>query len=1043
MKKKNLITNFIVVARLAILPLWLTAFVTFSAVAHKGNGQGILDRVITLNMKNAEIKSVLNEIKKKTEISFVYSPTSIGTTKKVSIIAIDRKLGEVLTEILKPNNIGFKVMDGQVVLYSLNLSEKKFSPITGVVTNNKGEPVDGATVTIKGKKTSVVTNKDGQFTIDANAGDILIITSVGYENFQLQVNTEQNYSVKLTIAENIMEQVVIGSRASSRSRYQTPTPVDVIPVSQIANEVGQVDLNQIITFVAPSFQSARQTVADGTDHQDPAQLRGLGPDQVLVLINGKRRHQSALVNANGTVNRGTVGTDLSTIPANAIERIEILRDGAAAQYGSDAIAGVVNIVLKKKVNYLDANVSYGAFSSKYPKNFAQYKLTNNAADPNVKVNDGGTIQASVNYGFNIGKGLLNLTGEYTSRGETNRTGTYTGRLYANVSGNNRDDSIMAARGLNRNSFDMRIGNSQMKTAALMYNFDMPFKDGKTHFYSFGGTSKKSGNAAGFFRYPTSISGTGGSALFASTVFNIYPNGFLPLIETDIKDLSFALGIKTSLGKWNLDLSNTYGQNKFDFDVTNSISYSQAVTTTTPQTTFDAGGLKFNQNTINLDVNRKINLLEGLNIALGSEFRTEAFDIRSGELASYNDYNGSAAPPAGSQVFAGFLNTIGGKQSRTSIALYSDNELDITSKWLLTAAIRFENYSDFGSTLNYKFSTRYKVSDNFNLRASTSSGFRAPSMQQRFYTKTNTVFVSSGGGLVPVEAGTFPNNSVPAQILGIPALKQETSNSMSVGFTAKPFKGFEVTVDAYKINIDDRIVLTNNFGAGGNATIAAQLAAAGAGAANFFTNAVDTKAKGLESVLSYTTNFGKNQSLKVILAGTFIKNEVVKDANGKAVIKASPTLVSTNQVGSYFNREDQSRIEVANPQSKISATVNYKVGKFSTMLRFVNFGKVVYIDPTIDPANPAAFPINAFTGQKETLDQTFSAKTVTDLSLSYQVTKAAQLTLGANNLFDVKQDIHTHSGNMSTGRFVYSRRVQQMGFNGAYYFVRVRVGLATN
>ena len=937
-----------------------------------------------------------------------------------------------------------------IVLCSLITLAQK-GTISGTVLNAKGEPLAKASVTIKGTSIGTSTDDVGMYSLSVVSGTYTVtISNVGYAstNYTTTVTAGNTSTVNGSLAAKSEggEIQVVGTRSKfPRTVLASPAPIDIIPVSQLANEVGQVDVNQILTYVAPSFQSARQTISDGTDHVDPAQLRGLGPDQVLVLINGKRRHQSALVNVNGTVNRGTVGTDMSTIPVAAIERIEVLRDGAAAQYGSDAIAGVINIVLKKKTNYLDANVSTGQYVTKYAKNFAQYKLTNNPNSPNVNARDGEQVQAALNYGVKLGtKGFINMTGEFTQRGETNRGGTYTGAVYANVNGVNRDDSIMAARNLTRDNFDMRIGNSRMHGGSFMYNANYQLKDGKSEFYSFGGLSQKAGNGAGFFRYPSSITGAAGSALFANTVFSFYPNGYLPEIQSNINDISAAIGYRTVVDDWNLDISNTYGQNTFNFDVLNSMSYSQAVTTTRPQTNFDAGGLKFSQNTLNIDASHKFDkVAQGLNVAFGGEFRNETFNIRNGEAASYVDFNGTPAPTAGSQVFAGFVNTFGGRQNRQSVALYSDNELDITKKWLLTGALRYEYFSDFGSTLNYKVSTRYKVTDNFNLRGSASTGFRAPSMQQKYYTKTSTLFVSSPGGLVPVESGTFTNDSKPAELLGIPKLKQETRRNMSIGFTAKPAKGFEVTVDAYQIDINNRIVLTNNFSGGNNAALVAQLNAAGASTANFFTNAVNTRNRGLEAVLSHTANLGGGATLKTIIAGAFIKNTVKNGANDSAKIFSSPLIAASGQAGNYFNREDESRIEVANPQNKISATFNLKVKKFTAMLRFVNFGKVTYLDPTINPALPGNFPINLFTGNRETLDQTFSAKTVTDLSMSYAISKEAIFTVGANNLFDVYQDMHTHSGNISLGRFNYSRRVQQMGFNGRFLFARLKVGLFTN
>ena len=933
---------------------------------------------------------------------------------------------------------------GIVFLFITIISSAQTVTVKGTVKGANGQVLTGASIQVQGLKSGTIADDNGNFSLPVSPGKhLLIVSFTGYATERTEITVTETgitgLNITLKDAGDLNNITVVGSRNMSRTRVDTPVPVDVIPISQVVNDIGQVDLNQILNFIAPSFQSARQTIADGTDHQDPAQLRGLGTDQVLVLINGKRRHQSALVNVNGTVNRGSVGTDMSAIPATAIERIEILRDGAAAQYGSDAIAGVINIVLKKKTGLLEASVSYGKYITRYDKNYALFKINNKPDDPSVKARDGGTFQASLGYGFDLGKGYLNINGEYIKREATNRVGTYTGAVYPNVNGANRDDSIMLARGQTRNFFDMMIGNSEMNGGSAFYNFGYPVSD-KTELYMFGGYSKKSGVSAGFYRYPSGIPGN--AKIYASNVFALYPSGFLPRINSDITDFSTSVGARTKFNQWNFDLSNTFGINKFDFMIDHSVNYTQFFIAGNNQTKFDAGGLKFWQNTVNADLSRQYAVLEGLNVAAGAEYRVDAFGIKSGEEASYKNYDTASKASAGAQVFAGFINSIGDTKTRNAKALYVDLEQDFTKKFLVTGALRFENYSDFGSTLNYKLASRYKFSDRFNIRASLSSGFRAPSMQQRFYAKTNTLFVSNGTSLVPVEAGTFTNDSKAAQILGIPKLKEETSHNYSIGLTAKPFKGFEITVDAYQIDIDNRIVLTNNFTGGNNAQLQQQLTAAGANTANFFTNAIDTRARGLEAVLSYNKTFAAKHSLVTTLAMTFIDNEVKKGADGKPIIHASDILVNSGQLASYYNREDQSRIEVANPKNKINLTFNYKYQKFGAMLRFVRFGKVEYLDPTINPANPAAFPVNAFTGQPGTLDQEFSAKTVTDLSLSYQVTTQLGFTIGANNLFNVYQDRHIHSGNMSLGRFVYSRRVEQMGFNGAYYFARLKLSFDT-
>ena len=915
--------------------------------------------------------------------------------------------------------------------------------ITGkVLDGGNSQALQGATITAKGSTTATQTDADGSFSIKiSETTKALIISFVGYETKEVSVTgAVLNLDIRMDKTGLLTEISVVGSRNLTRTRVETPAAIDIIPIAQIVNQVGQIDINQLLTFVAPSFQSSRQTVADGTDHIDPAQMRGLGSDQVLVLINGKRRHQSALVNVNGTVNRGQVGTDLGAIPATAVERIEVLRDGAAAQYGSDAIAGVINIVLKKSTNGVSGMISYGTNSSSYVKDYAQNKLTGKDPFAKTNVTDGGSFQAGLNYGVSLNnKGFLNINGEYVSRDFSNRTGTYTGQIYPSVGGANRDDSIMAARGTNRNTFDMRIGNSKITGGSVMINSQYDIGS-SWKLQLFGGFSNKKGEAAGFYRYPNSVF-SGASATYRAQALAKYPEGFLPLIQTNISDVSFSAGATGKLGLWDASISNTFGVNNFGYTVNNSINYTQYAVTPNPQTKFNAGKIAFLQNTVNADLTRKFNVLEGLNIAYGAEFRIDQYKQTAGEEASYRNYNTASGAAPGAQVFAGFTPPYEGTFSRNSIGLYVDLEQDFTKNFLVTGALRFENYSDFGSTLNYKLAARYILVKGLTVRASSSSGFRAPSMQQRFYAKTNTLFVATPNGLQPVESGTFPNNSAPANILGIPELKQETSKNYSVGITASPVKGLEITVDGYFININDRIVLTNNFTGGNDANLTTLLSNAGASQANFFTNAIDTRSKGLETVVNYSFTVSKDHKFRFTAAATFIKNEVKKGRSGQPNIKASQTLINSGQLANYFNREDQSRIEVANPQSKANFMVNYRFKKFSAMARVAYFGEVTYLDPTFIPGNPATWPINAFTGQRETVDQTFSSKAVTDLSFSYAFAKQFTLTVGANNLFDVYQDIHNHSNNISSGRFIYSRRVQQMGFNGRYFFGRISFDLS--
>ncbi len=921
--------------------------------------------------------------------------------------------------------------------------------IGGIVTDAETkETLVGASIVVRGTNLTAVTDLNGAFNFNnvPESVKFIEISFIGYTTFSLELTSSSTYEISLSSGTDLDDVVVIGSRNQSRTKLQTAAPVDVIAIKDVVNNIGQVDLNQILTYIAPSFQSARQTISDGTDHIDPAQLRGLGPDQILVLVNGKRRHQYALVNVNGTINRGTVGTDLNAIPANCIDRIEILRDGAAAQYGSDAIAGVINIVMKHNLG-LSANVSYGANATSFQKYYA-INLVNPSASssPNndyTNVVDGNTYQLGLNYGIAIGsKGYLNITGEFTNRGATNRSGVYTGQIWPNFYGVDKSDSINAARNLTRDSFNMRIGNSKVQGGGATFNLSIPFSY-DFEFYAFGGYNKKQGESAGIYRYPNAI-----PSFVRSKILAQYPNGFLPLINTNDVDLNAVVGVRGKISDWSIDLSQNYGQNSFDFNISNSVNYSAIADTSgkfTPfQTQFDAGGMKFTQYTTNLDISKKHDVLNGLNTAFGAEFRVDGYDIRQGEEASYSNYNTKSGVTAGSQVYSGFLPQNVISKTRSNFAFYSDNELDVSKKWLVAGALRYESYSDFGSTLNWKLATRYSLNDWLSVRASASTGFRAPSQQQKYFAKTSTLFIGSSSS--PMEVGTLTNDSKAAQVLGIPALKQETSMSLSGGFTARPTSNLEITLDAYRIKVNDRIILTNNFSSSffSDSTVRNQLLQSGAQVVNFFSNAINTVSTGFEAVVNYEVKLG-NGKLRTTLAGSFINTEVERDANGNLIIKASDILTKNNQLPYYFNREDQSRLEVANPKDKISVMLNYNIGKFNAMLRATRFGAVTYLDSYYDattntynnPNNAASWAKNVFNNNAvESLDQVFSPKVVTDLTIGFKFIKQLTLIVGVNNIFDVYQDINANSTNMSAGRFIYSRRVQQMGFNGRYVFARI-------
>jgi len=934
--------------------------------------------------------------------------------------------------------------------------------VNGKVTDVNNQPLPGVSVMVEGTSRGTTTDFDGNYMIKVSLNENLVFSYVGYNEKKLQMDGTKTFNVTLASGVSLNEIVVVGSRNPNRTAVDTPVPVDVIDVSELVTAGPQVNLNQILNYVAPSFTSNTQTISDGTDHIDPASLRGLGPDQVLVLINGKRRHTSSLINVNGTFGRGSVGTDLNTIPAASIERIEVLRDGAAAQYGSDAIAGVINIVLKRSTDKLAVNITNGANFSK------------NSNEQTGGV-DGVTTNISANYGLKLGDkgGFINFTGDFDVRQDYNRMKEWEGNVfnlyntieryakndgydltklldddvsdvitYGNMAGLNLDPNAtktdlqsilsadnttaeLAARGLNRTDFNMRVGQSALRGGRFFANFSLPLDEAGTELYSFAGVSSRTGNSAGFYRLPNQ----------SRTYTPAYFNGFLPEINTTIVDKSISVGLKGKVSDWDVDFSNTWGKNSLLYTIGNTFNASMQ---SSSPTTFDAGGFSFMQNTTNLDISQFFeDTMAGLNIAFGAEYRLENYEIIAGEEASYAQYTAdgqvitlaSQVPakdffgnsrPGGSQVFPGFSPKNELSRGRNSVAGYFDMEADFTDNFLGSFAVRYEDYSDFGSTFNVKVATRIKASENTNIRAAFNTGFRAPSLQQIYFNSTSTIFDQNGN---PQEVGTFSNDSRAAKLLGIPKLKQETSRSVSLGFTSKiPNLNLTLTVDGYWVGINDRVVYTGQFkGPGTGTELDNLLSQANATAASFFANAIDTESRGVDIVITNDANIGTNAKLKSDLSATFSKTVQVGN------IKASQVLENAGLVGTYFPEDSKIYLEKAVPRAKINLSNSFTTDKFNIFLRNVLFGKVTEATTNI------------------LRQQEFGTKVVTDLSFGYQVSDNLTVTVGANNLFDIYPDRAAQSfsdggSNRSGGRFDWSRRAQQFGVAGRFLFARLSLNL---
>ncbi len=780
---------------------------------------------------------------------------------------------------------------------------------------------------------------------------------------------------------------VLGSRAKNRTAAETAAPVDIINSEQL-ERTGARELGQLLQMLEPSFNFSRTTISDGTDIIRPATLRALGPDQVLVLVNGKRRHQQALVNVQQTIARGSAGTDINAIPVTAIDRIEVLRDGAAAQYGSDAIAGVINIVLKKQTKETQLFFEAGE----------------------TRKGDGEVLHGGLNHGFEIGDdGYVNLTAEYRDRGETNRAGK---------------DSLRVSPP----RVTQRIGDADSKDAFLWFNSALRLGGGEL--YGFGGFSRREGDSSGFFR----------SAGDGRTVPELYPNGFLPNIITTVDDASLAVGYRAPLSdNWDWDLSINHGRSKFGFHERNSVNVSwwyeplgAGIYGESP-TSADTGTLKFDQTTVNLDFRGTLDIgnSEPLSLAVGGEYRNENYAIEAGDPVSYtygrtnnpaivilNQNGGFAAP--GIQGFPGFSPNEEVDDGRHNYALYADAETRFGGKFLVGGAVRFEDYSDFGNTTTGKLSLRYDFTDTFALRGTFSTGFRAPGVQQLFYSQRSTNIDPATGLLA--DTLTARQDSAVTRAFGIDPLKEEESKSLSAGFSWRPNDRFSLTVDVFRIDIDDRIIFSSNIapesigtdglpcnGSNSNCPIRAILAPFGVAQAQFFTNAIDTRTTGVDVVAEYS-----NEALGGTLDLTALLHW--NDTEVKARRSQSPILSPTQ----LFDDSQVTLVEEGQPGEHHVFQAVWARGAFDWTLRANYYGEV------------------AGEGFTPGFKQTWDGATLFDAALGWNVNDKLRVTVGGNNIFDTYPDKWDAVNAFPFPQlgFTYGWETLPFGINGAYYYAKV-------
>ena len=823
--------------------------------------------------------------------------------------------------------------------------------------------------------------------------------------------------------------VVTGTRRTDRTVADSPVPIDVIG-GEALTDTGYTETNRILNQLVPSFNFPQPSLTDGTDSLRPATLRGLAPDQVLVLVNGKRRHSSALINLNGSVGRGSVSVDLNTIPPLAIQRIEVLRDGASSLYGSDAIAGVINVQLRTGVGGR-AQATYGRYHTSMedvpevlgvatgptglPVVVTPGGTTNDVLQlitgEDRRRRDGETVTLAANVGLPVGdEGYLNFTAEYTDRDATEREGADPRRQYVTV-GDPRELSI--------DRFTHRYGDGESTAMNFFMNAAQNLGGG-WELYSFGSYGIRDGNGAGFYRRANDVRNRDFAAS-TTTFIPIYPNGFLPLIVSEIMDASAAVGVRGEAGGWNTDLSVVYGTNRLDYHVENSVNTSLGGIVSHRR--FDAGGLRFGQTVVNLDAQRLIpvSFLHELSLAVGGEYRNENFKIVQGEVQSYINGPFSAAPfnaAGGSQVFPGFRPNNEVDESRDSFSAYAELDADVTERLSFQIAGRFEHYSDFGSTLNGKIAGRFEPIDGVAVRGSVSTGFRAPSLHQQFFTATST---NNVGGVL-IEVGTFPVSDPVSVALGAQPLDPERSLNMGVGLALTPVRGLSVTADLYQIDIDDRIVLTENLQ---GAAVVALLTSAGITnitSARFFVNGIDTRTRGLDIIGSYRLpDMGLG---RVTLTAGYNYNKTT--ITERAVLPSLPGLV-------LFARPESTRLTNGQPRSKINLGLDWSAGIFAATARTNRYGSVFIPGTDLNIATPIGAAPN---------DITLSPRWITDLEIRVQPfgeEAGFEFALGSNNIFDVYPDRLPAGGVFGLNNFflAYSS-FSPFGFNGRYIYGRVAV-----
>ena len=883
--------------------------------------------------------------------------------------------------------------------------------VTGTVVDSTGAPLPNAEVRVDGTTIRTVTNERGQYRLDGVPAGARTIRSLllGHQAAIRAVTVESGSTVEadftMRVSPIAMGEVLVGSRAPHTAANELAVPVDVFDQEMIAQQ-GTTETGQVLQSLAPSVNFPRQSVTDATDVVRPFTLRGLSPDHTLVLLGGWRRHQTAVVNtfAYGT-GAGSSGVDLNAIPSSAVDRIEVLRDGASAQYGSDAIAGVVNLVPRGGQFDPFLNVTAG-----------RYIL-------NDYVPDGETVNVSGGWGVGLGRGSLGLFAEVLDREPNNRAWADP----FDISGTGLADSVNSEGDviIKRNPVPQpnhHWGDGLEKDVLSLANLRLPLDDaGVTQLYGVGGYSFRRGNGQGYRRYGDS----------GRNWPQIYPIGYLPEFHPDVQDYSATAGLLRSAGKWTLDLGGSYGHNDFEYNLRNTLNVSLGPSLTTPtapgpdgipgnsddpgipnQTEFFAGSLKREEFQGGLTASRALGLglAEPANLALGVNFRHETFAIRQGERASWIDggaldqFGGDA--PGGSQVFPGFSPSDEVDASRDNVGVYGDLEAHLTSQLLANVAGRFESYSDFGELLTGKLALRFQPNQRLVFRAAASNGFRAPGLGQIHFSKVVTNFI----GGVAEEIGVFPVDHPASQLLGSQPLKEETSINVSAGLAVTPRDGLTLTADYFRITIDDRILLGATFDDDTTRAILARGGFTGIGGVQYFTNGLDTRTQGVDVTADWRVPMGGDHSLGINASVNYTETAITR-------VDPLPAVLQDSDETGLLDVVTKVAIEEERPDWRATLAATYAMRGFHALGRVAYFGAFASAQP----------------GFCDDCREEYGAKTLIDTEVGYRFS-LVDLSLGARNLLDTYPDQPKDDFNNNFGTFPWAA-ASPFGYSGRYLYTR--------